>query len=210
MPDRPALSDLLSLKEAATLLGVHPATLRRWADQGDVLVMVTPGGHRRFPRTEIERLTGVEAHAEDEEQLAALLTERALARTRAHLPEQAGASWVAGFDAGARREKRETGRQLMQLLRASLATEDGGQPAILEEVRAIGRLYADDARTHDIGLPDVLRAMTFFRDHTVETVLSPEGGAAMDQQAGRRVIQRVNAFFNAVLLSVAEAFDDAG
>ena len=37
-------ADLLTLSDAAALLGVHPATLRRWADQGDVLVMVTPGG----------------------------------------------------------------------------------------------------------------------------------------------------------------------
>jgi excisionase family DNA binding protein len=203
----PEPSDLLSLKEAAGLLGVHPATLRRWADQGDVLVMVTPGGHRRFPRTEVERLKGIEAHAEDEERLAAHLAARALARTRERLPEQAGAGWVAGFDAGERREKRETGRRLMALLRASLAAEDGEQGAILEEVRAIGRLYADDARTHGIGLPDVLRAVTFFRDQTVETALADDGAAPADRQAGRRFLQRVNAFFNAVLLAVAEAFD---
>jgi excisionase family DNA binding protein len=205
MPERPGSPDLLSLSEAAALLGVHPATLRRWADQGDVLVMVTPGGHRRFPRTEIERLTGVEAHAGDEEELAGHLVERALARTRERLPEQAGAGWVAGFDAGERREKRETGRRLMALLRDSLAAEDGEQAAILEGVRAIGRRYADDARAHGIGLTDVLRAVTFFRDQTVETTLTDAG--TTDRQASRRFIQRVNAFFNAVLLAVAAAFD---
>ena len=63
-------SELLSLTEAASLLGVHPATLRRWADQGDILVMVTPGGHRRFPRSEIDRLRGASANMEDEEKFA--------------------------------------------------------------------------------------------------------------------------------------------
>jgi excisionase family DNA binding protein len=38
----------LSLNEAAQQLGVHPVTLRRWADDGEIPVMVTPGGHRRF------------------------------------------------------------------------------------------------------------------------------------------------------------------
>ena len=47
---------MLSLKEAAERLGVHPATLRRWADRGDVEVRLTAGGHRRFPLSEIERV----------------------------------------------------------------------------------------------------------------------------------------------------------
>jgi excisionase family DNA binding protein len=198
--------ELLSLSDAAALLGVHPATLRRWADQGDVLVMVTPGGHRRFPRTEIERLMGVEAHAEDEEQLAGHLVDRALARTRVHLPEQAGAGWVAGFDAGERREKRETGRRLLELLRLSLAAEEGEQAAILEEVRGIGQAYAADAHARALALTDVLRAITFFRDQTTESVLAADA-VATDSQAGRRAIQRVNVFFNAVLLAVADAFE---
>ena len=202
----PSSPDLLSLSEAATLLGVHPATLRRWADQGDILVMVTPGGHRRFPRTEVERLMGVEAHAGDEERLAEVLVDRALARTRERLPEQAAAGWVAGFDAEERDEKRETGRRLMGLLRASLAAEDGEQQAILEEVRRIGQTYAADAHARDLGLTDLLRAVTFFRDQTVESVLAADAVAA-DRQAGRRAIQRVNAFFNAILLAAADAYE---
>src|SRR4030081_2486272 len=46
----------LSLGEASRVLGITPATLRRWADHGDVAAFVTPGGHRRFPRSAIESL----------------------------------------------------------------------------------------------------------------------------------------------------------
>jgi excisionase family DNA binding protein len=38
------------------LLGIDPDTLRRWADQGRVPAWTTPGGHRRFERSELERL----------------------------------------------------------------------------------------------------------------------------------------------------------
>jgi len=38
----------LSLSEASALLGVHPTTVRRWADSGDIPCLRTPGGHRRF------------------------------------------------------------------------------------------------------------------------------------------------------------------
>ena len=45
---------VLRLSEAAALLGVHPDTLRRWADEGKVPVSRTPGGERRFIRADID------------------------------------------------------------------------------------------------------------------------------------------------------------
>lgn len=38
------------------MLGVSPATLRRWSDAGRLRVFTTPGGHRRFSRAALERL----------------------------------------------------------------------------------------------------------------------------------------------------------
>jgi len=199
-------ADLLSLGEAAQRLGVHPTTLRRWADEGDVLVMVTPGGHRRFPVAEIERLRGIGAHADDEAVVAEQLVARALVTTRVHLPEHAGAGWVAGFDDEERRAKRESGRRLMALLQAFLAAAPDQRASILDEVRRIGLAYAQDARAHGLGLTDVLRAVTFFRDQTIEGALSG-GNDTSDSQAARSAIQQVNAFYNAALLAVAEVFD---
>ena len=46
----------LSLGPASRLLGIDPDTLRRWADQGRVPAWTTPGGHRRFDRSALERL----------------------------------------------------------------------------------------------------------------------------------------------------------
>ena len=35
-------------KEAGKKSGVHPATMRRWADKGRISYVRTPGGHRRY------------------------------------------------------------------------------------------------------------------------------------------------------------------
>jgi excisionase family DNA binding protein len=43
----------LSLHEAAGLLGVHPSTVRIWSDKGLLPAHRTPGGHRRFKRSEV-------------------------------------------------------------------------------------------------------------------------------------------------------------
>lgn len=39
---------LLTVTEAAKLLGVSPNTLRAWADHGALPVVRLPSGHRRF------------------------------------------------------------------------------------------------------------------------------------------------------------------
>jgi excisionase family DNA binding protein len=46
----------MGLSEASRMLGVSPATLRRWSDAGRLRVFTTPGGHRRFSRSALERL----------------------------------------------------------------------------------------------------------------------------------------------------------
>ena len=49
-------ADWLSLSEASRVLGVSPATVRRWSNAGRLRVFTTPGGHRRFSRSSLERL----------------------------------------------------------------------------------------------------------------------------------------------------------
>ena len=46
----------MGLSEASRVLGVSPATLRRWSDAGRLRVFTTPGGHRRFSRSALEKL----------------------------------------------------------------------------------------------------------------------------------------------------------
>lgn len=47
---------VLSIKEAAARLGVHPKTLRNWVDKGLVAHLKLPSGYRRFEEKEIERI----------------------------------------------------------------------------------------------------------------------------------------------------------
>ena len=47
---------LLTISEAARRLGVHPNTLRTWADKGLVRHVKLPSGYRRFSVQEVERL----------------------------------------------------------------------------------------------------------------------------------------------------------
>ena len=60
--------DILAPQEVADLLLVSPVTVRQWANKGDLKALVTPGGHRRFTRRDVEsfaRQRGLTLHFPD-------------------------------------------------------------------------------------------------------------------------------------------------
>ena len=48
------MSDMLTVREVARLLHIHPNTLRRWSNRGRIRAYrITPRGDRRYKREEI-------------------------------------------------------------------------------------------------------------------------------------------------------------
>ena len=48
--------EYLRVAEVAKAFHVSPKTVARWADEGRIPFVLTLGGHRRFPRKDIEKL----------------------------------------------------------------------------------------------------------------------------------------------------------
>ncbi|MFQ5569367.1 MAG: helix-turn-helix domain-containing protein [Rhodothermales bacterium] len=196
---------MLTLKHAADLLSVHPATLRRWADKGDILVVVTPGGHRRFPRSEIERLARWKTGHKNRG-LEQLWGEQALTRTRAEIAEHRQDRWLAHLDEKDRNEQREMGRRVMKLIEAFLSSEDNGQD-LLEEARRVGHTYAEQSQRAGLGLSETLQATMFFRNNLVESALVLPETVQVRPEANKRLLRRINTYLNAILLGVAETYE---
>lgn len=49
------MENLLNLTEASQYLNVHKETLRRWDREGKLIPLKTPGGHRRYKITDLEK-----------------------------------------------------------------------------------------------------------------------------------------------------------
>ncbi len=49
------MNELLSIKQAAAFLGIHPDTLRIWDNNGKIKSIRTNGGHRRYEKSDLIR-----------------------------------------------------------------------------------------------------------------------------------------------------------
>ena len=196
-----------TLGEASRLLGVHPATVRQWSDEGKLSAFRTPGGHRRFARADIERLLHVKPVRG--QGLASYLVSEAVERTRKGLPEAlAHASWARHLDGEERGHWRSAGRGLLALV-GQLATRseltDEQQEAALQFGREYGCMMARTGHT----LPDAVLAFLFFRDSLLETVLQLPETTGLDRDATLVIVGRVNALLNGVLREMMNAFESA-
>src|SRR2546427_12634899 len=102
----------LSLDEAAKRLSVHPATLREWADKGQIRTFRTPGGHRRFSEVDVAHL-GAHAKPDLSLLLHATVGHARIATSGGRPPCEAGGARV---DEGRKGRQRELGVPLAQLL----------------------------------------------------------------------------------------------
>lgn len=200
------MREWLNLHQAAKQLGVHPTTLRRWADSGEIPVMVTPGGHRRFAVADLERFTSERHKLRTVGGLELIWAEHAMAQTRKEIVSRRDTSWLALFDESDRERKRVLGRRLMGLMLQYIALQDGGED-LLEEARAIGREHAANALSVGMPLVAAMQIVLFFRDTLIDAALHLPEAANVRPEANTRLLRRMTNLLNAVELSVAEVYD---
>jgi excisionase family DNA binding protein len=194
----------LSLSTASKLLGVHSATLRRWADAGSVPVYITPGGHRRFARTDIEALAARSPLAS--QAISSTWANKALAVTRSELAHtQSRLDWVSHLPEDDRAVWRRIGQQLMGVvLRYINSPHD--DDSLLAEARMIGADYAHRARQYGIPLTAALEAALFFRDLLVDAAMAMPEEANLRPEASARLLRRISRVANEVHLVVAASY----
>lgn len=198
-------TDWLTLSEVAEMLGVHPSTVRNWADQGRLPVHRTQGGHRRFKRAELDLWMQSQRPASPNGETAQVV-QSALGYTRFQISEGKleNEAWYSKLNEKAREDYRRSGRKLMHGLSKFLASDkDAGQA----EARVVGYDYATLGRRHDLDAVEATQAYLFFLGALEEAMLAAyEGAAIHSAQAWGDMARRMHAFTNQVLLSLLETY----
>lgn len=146
-------AEWVSIHEAALLMGVSPATLRRWSDAGTITAFTTPGGHRRFSRTAISGLLPTSLPPGGDrrqlEHLGARLARSTRHAWRAALVE---APWAASFGDADLPIIAEHGRRLVDGLLAELDVVAEERPEHRRSARRSAAAYGALAARRGVGL----------------------------------------------------------
>ena len=196
----------LTIGQAAERLGVHPTTLRRWADDGDIPIMITPGGHRRFSVSELDRFQDERHRLRVVAGLERIWADHALTRARAEVISHQEEELLSPFDEQEREHKRRLGRRMMGLLLQYVSIGEGGE-GILEEASAIGKEHAENALALGLPVSDALRVSMFFRDAVLEAALDLPEKAHVHTGANLNLVRRINTLLNVVQLAITERYD---
>jgi excisionase family DNA binding protein len=201
-------SEWVSLRQAADLLGVHPATVRNWADKGEITSRRTPGGHRRFRKSDL--LKYAETAREDLQPTEVqVIIQNALGHTRmqvgggtlTHTP------WYEAMSEVNRNALREQGRHVLEALRNYLAK--GAPDEALAAAITLGKNYAHLLSADGLTLPQAARGFFYFTDLVTNSVLTwSEVTPPRSPSEWANILRHVNTFTNTMLLSIIEYYEE--
>lgn len=198
-------SEWLSLRQAAELLGVHPATVRNWADEGKIPSRRTPGGHRRFRRADLEKYAET-AHDDIQPTEVQVIIQNALGHTRMEVGggTLARVPWYEAMSEATRDHLRRQGRRVLEELRNYLA--HGAPDVELAQAITLGQDYARILSADHLTLPQAVRGFLYFSEFVINSVLEVMQPRNPSEWSG--ILRQVNTFTNAMLLSIVEYYQE--
>lgn len=200
------MGEWLSLSEAADILGVHPGTVRNWADKGYLPVSRTIGGHRRFRRDEIQLWKHTQESNGNIE--PGLIGQNMLRHTRMQISEGRleNETWYQKLDEEARGQYRQSGRSLVQGLISHLNSPDG--TSMKAEARSLGYEYASRGRRYELSSAEATHAFMFFRNMLLEEMFKVfEMAGIHSSRAWGDMFRKVNDFTDQIMITLLETYD---
>ena len=198
----------VSLRQAADLLGVHPATVRAWADKGELPSRRTPGGHRRFRRSDL--LQQAEKKVEVQPLEVQVIIQNALGQARMSVSGDGGLNaeaWYTAMSDTTRSDLRTMGRNVLDALREYLAA--GAPDSALARAIRLGGDYARALIGDGLSLPQAVRGFFYFSDFVINAILTwSEITPPRSAPEWETLVRQVNTFIHAMLLSIIEFYEE--
>jgi excisionase family DNA binding protein len=196
----------LSLSRAAQRLGVHPTTLRRWAENGDFPVMVTPGGHRRFAESDLERFAAQGGKNAGPAELpdrwideTLNVFEQALSEVRPPV--------LARFSREDGSRIRDIARQLLESIRSSLS-QSMPPLELVQHGRAAGHEVGGLVLDRIGSLSDAIEIAILLRAASARVASSSSSVSSVGPELRTRIEERLGALLDGYQLSLCELFQD--
>ena len=202
-------SELLSITKAAKVLGVHPLTLRNWAEKGHIRFYWTPGGHRRFRQKDLADFLA-QMNQETPETALVTVTQHAVQQAIVSFPNHSSGPiqrpvWQKDLTEQQRETMRAVGRKLLGVtIQYAAGTAD---KVMLDRGRKIGRTYGKFAKHQGLSISEAVATFNFFRDTMIGVTFETPANVNLETTQPR-LYQRLSHFFNEVLVAMVQAAEE--
>jgi excisionase family DNA binding protein len=200
-------SEWVSLRKAADILGVHPATVRNWSDKGEIPTRRTPGGHRRFNKDDL--LNYAQSQGELQPMEVQVIIQNALGSTRMQISEDNlhEVPWYSAMSDKGRAAMRQQGRRVLDTIRRYVA--EGAPDTMLPEAITLGKHYAELLSEDELSLPQAMRGFFYFSDFVINSILTwSELSQPRNSSEWANLLRDVNTFIHTMLLSIVEYYEE--
>jgi excisionase family DNA binding protein len=195
---------LVNISEASQILGVSEAALRQWTDEGKIKAFITPGGHRRYMKSELKKLMSSHQKILGIKDLATKLEDTVQIHRQVDMTFLSTTSWYNRLSKESQRQLATFGRQMLQLIIRYIA-----EPPKRDEVEKLacdaGSRFGETLATLDLPLTDAVQAFILHRDPVLNVVtqLMKKREASLERISA--AIPLVNHIMDKILVSLMTA-----
>lgn len=200
-------NEWVSLRRASEILGVHPATVRNWANEGKLPSRLTVGGHRRFSIQDLEKL--VHSANELPPLEVQVIIQNALGSTRMGVGDDdlTHTEWYSAMSEQTRLALRQQGRIVLDGIRTYLS--QGAPDTLLSTAITLGKEYAKLLSNDKLTLPQATRGFFYFSGFVINAILTwSELAQPRNPSEWASLLRQVNNYINAMLLSIIEYYEE--
>jgi len=202
----PGRRSSLGISEASGILGVSEATLRQWTDEGKVRAFVTPGGHRRYSKSELQQFMGTQRRIHGVKDLVAELEDTPSLQHEIAQTRFVNTSWYGKLTNESQQHLAEAGRRLLNLVVRYIA-EPSKREEVVELVREVGRDFGDTLAKLGLPLTDSLEAFILHRNPVVNVATRLMKGREAFNERATEAVPLVTHIMDEALISLVAAHE---
>ena len=201
MPEQP----LVSIGEASRILGVNEATLRLWTDEGRIKAFITPGGHRRYSRTDLKRFAGMQVRVHSLKDLAGEMEQAALAQREVARTAFPATVLHDKLSPEERHRLATYGRQMLNVI-IRYITEPAHREETVKLGQEVGRNFGTELAALGVPLTDALEAFLLHRTPFVNAVTNLLRRREMLSERAVEAVPMVNRAMDEALLALVAVY----
>ena len=160
---------LVTISEASGILGVSEVALRQWTDEGRIKAFVTPGGHRRYSRTELRKFMSSNQKAVRVKDLIAEIEATSKLHGEIGRTSLSTKDWYSYLDKEEKLGLAHLGRNMLDVIIRYL-NEPAKRDRTLERAREVGREFGGTLAGLGLPLTDSVEAFILHRDPIMKAI----------------------------------------